>query len=91
MCLLQYVEHLALQKLCDAINSEPDSVRAHKLFQQFEAATQDATTYAYTTIVNTSNKTMMESQQTHSKSNARNSTKLSLARLMMQGRNYPKH
>ena len=38
-------------------------MRAHKLFKQFEAATQDATTCAYTTIVNTSNKTMTEPQK----------------------------
>ena len=48
-----YIQHLALIKLHDAINREPDSVKARKLFEQFKAATQDATTSAYTTIVNT--------------------------------------
>ena len=38
-------------------------VKAPKLFEQFEAATQDATTHAYTTIVNTLNKTMTEPQK----------------------------
>ena len=46
-----YVQHLALQKLHHAIYREPDSVKARKLFEQFEAATQDAMISAYTTMV----------------------------------------
>ena len=38
-------------------------MKACHLFDQFETATQDATTYVYTTIVNTLNKTMTEPQK----------------------------
>ena len=38
-------------------------MKAHCLFNQFEAATQDAATYAYTTIINTLDETMMEPQK----------------------------
>ena len=61
--ILTHVQHLALQKLHDSINKEPDSVKACRLFEQFEAATQDTTTHVYTTIINTLNKTMTEPQK----------------------------
>ena len=38
-------------------------MKARRLFEQFEAETQDATTHAYTTIINTLNETMMEPQK----------------------------
>ena len=38
-------------------------MKACRLFEQFEAATQDATTYVYTTIIDTLNETMTEPQK----------------------------
>ena len=45
------MQYLALQKLCDTINREPDVVKAQSIFANFEAAMHDATTSAYTTIL----------------------------------------
>ena len=38
-------------------------MKACRLFEQFEAATQDAITHAYTSIIYTLNETMMELQK----------------------------
>ena len=75
------LQHLALQKLLSAINKEPDLVKAFRLFEQFQAATQNATSYAYTTIINTLNETMMEPQKdtlTKGKQLATKDTKLKM-------------
>ena len=49
--------------LHDAINKEPDSLKACKLFEQFKAATQDTTMSVYTTIANTLEANMTNKQQ----------------------------
>ena len=41
------------QKLHDAIDREPDVVKAHKIFTNFEAATQDSTTATHTAVATT--------------------------------------
>ena len=56
-------------------------MKAHRLFEQFEAATQDTTTYVYTTIVNTLIETMTEPQKdtpAKGKQLANNDTKLKM-------------
>ena len=47
------MEYLALQKLCATIDRQPDVVRAHKIFTNFKAATQDTRTAAYTAVATT--------------------------------------
>ena len=42
-----------LQRLHDTIDREPDVVKARKIFTNFEAATQDSTTAAYTAVATT--------------------------------------
>ena len=71
---------MALQKLCATTEQEPDAVKARQIIVNFEAATQDDSITAYTTLLTEStpnlNPNMATAEPTSSHKDTGDSSKL---------------